>query len=157
MDGLLTALSQSDVATYLRFSRWGYAAVNTTHVLGIALLVGASIPLDLRLMGAWRGVSHYDLARVLVPVAMTGLAIAMVSGGLLFSVRAGEYANLEVFWIKMTLLGLGALAALLAHLRFGRWLETASPPQLFRIGAVSLICWLGVLVAGRMIAFSDAS
>jgi len=57
----------------------------------------------------------------------------------------------------LALLGLGALAALLAHLRFGRWLETASPPQLFRIGAVSLICWLGVLVAGRMIAFSDAS
>lgn len=157
MDGLLTALSQSDVATYLRFSRWAYAAVNTTHVLGIALLVGASIPLDLRLMGAWPGVSHRDLARVLVPVAVAGLAIAMVSGLLLFSVRAGEYAGLELFWIKMTLLGLGASAALLAHLRFGRWLETASPPQLFRIGAVSIVCWLGVLVAGRMIAFSDAS
>jgi len=157
MDGLLTALSQSDVATYLRFSRWAYAAVNTTHVLGIALLVGASIPLDLRLMGAWRGVSHYDLARVLVPVALAGLAIAMASGFLLFSVRAGEYASLDVFWVKMTLLVLGALAALLAHLRFGRWLETANPRQLFRIGAVSMICWLGALMAGRMIAFSGAS
>jgi len=157
MDGLLAVLSQSDIATYLRFSRWGYAAVNTTHVFGIALLVGAIVPLDLRLMGAWQGIAHRDLARVLVPVAGAGLAIAIVTGVLLFSVRAGEYAGLGVFWAKMSLLALGAASALVAHLWFGRWLETASGRQLFRIGAVSLICWVGVLVAGRMIAFSGAS
>lgn len=157
MDGLLTGLSQSDIATYLRFSRWGYAAVNTTHVFGIALLVGATVPLDLRLMGAWPRIAHRELARVLVPVAAAGLAIAVTTGLMLFSVRAGEYGGLSVFWVKMALLALGSASALLAHLRFGRWLGTASRRQLFRIGAVSLICWLGVLVAGRMIAFSDAS
>jgi len=157
MDGLLAVLSQSDIATYLRFSRWGYAAVNTTHVFGIALLVGAIVPLDLRLMGAWPGIAHRDLTRVLVPVAGAGLAIAIVTGVLLFSVRADEYAGLGVFWAKMALLALGAASALVAHLWFGRWLETASRWQLFRIGAVSLICWVGVLVAGRMIAFSGAS
>jgi len=157
MDGLLTALSQSDIAIYLRFSRWGYAAVNTAHVLGIALLVGSAVPLDLRLMGAWRRIAHRDLARVLVPVAGAGLAIAVITGFLLFSVRAGEYASLNVFRVKMALLALGALSAVSAHLWFGRWLETASRRQLFRMGAVSLMCWLCVLVAGRMIAFSDAS
>jgi len=157
MDGLLTVLSQSEIATYLRFSRWGYAAVNTTHVLGIAFLVGAIVPLDLRLMGAWPGIAHRDLARVLVPMAGVGLTLAVVTGALLFSVRAGEYDDLIVFWIKMALLSFGAMSAFIAHLRFGRWLETASSRQLFRIGAVSMICWLGVLVAGRMIAFSDAS
>lgn len=157
MDGLLTALSQSDIAIYLRFSRWGYAAVNTAHVLGIALLVGSAVPLDLRLMGAWRRIAHRDLARVLVPVAGAGLAIAVITGFLLFSVRAGEYASLNVFRVKMALLALGAVSAVSAHLWFGRWLETASRRQLFRMGAVSLMCWLCVLVAGRMIAFSDAS
>jgi len=157
MDGLLAVLSQSDIATYLRFSRWGYAAVNTTHVFGIALLVGAIVPLDLRLMGAWPGIAHRDLTRVLVPVAGAGLAIAIVTGVLLFSVRAGEYASLGVFWVKLALLALGAASALVAHLWFGRWLEKASRRQLFRVGAVSLICWVGVLVAGRMIAFSGAS
>lgn len=157
MDGLLTALSQSDIATYLRLSRWGYAAVNTTHVFGIALLVGAIVPLDLRLMGAWPGVAHRDLARVLVPVAAAGLVIAVGTGALLFSVRAGDYAGLGVFWPKMALLTVGAGAALSAHLWFGQWLERATRRQLFCIGAVSLICWVGVLVAGRMIAFSDAS
>lgn len=157
MDGLLTTLSQSDIATYLRFSRWGYAAVNTTHVFGIALLVGAILPLDLRLMGAWQSVAHRDLARVLIPVAATGVAIAMTTGFLLFSVRAGEYADLSVFWVKMTLLALGVASALVAHLRHGRWLGSASRRQLFRIGALSMTCWIGVLIAGRMIAFSDAS
>jgi len=157
MDGLLAVLSQSDIATYLRFSRWGYAAVNTTHVFGIALLVGAIVPLDLRLMGAWPGIAHRDLTRVLVPVAGVGLTLAVVTGALLFGVRADEYAGLGVFWAKMALLAVGAVSALSAHLWFGRWLETASRRQLFRIGAVSLICWVGVLVAGRMIAFSGAS
>ncbi|MFP3921492.1 MAG: DUF2214 domain-containing protein [Dichotomicrobium sp.] len=157
MDGLLAALSQSDIATYLRFSRWGYAAVNTTHVFGIALLVGAILPLDLRLMGAWRSVAHRDLARVLIPVAAAGLVIAVTTGFLLFSTRAGEYAGLTVFWIKMALVLLGGASAVVAHLRYGRWLATAGRRQLFRIGALSMMCWLGVLVAGRMIAFSEAS
>ncbi|HEX2479362.1 MAG TPA: hypothetical protein VHK45_08790, partial [Geminicoccaceae bacterium] len=63
MESVLDALVASAPAQWLRFSRWGYAAVNTTHVLGIALLVGAILPLDLRLLGLWRSVTLEPLAR----------------------------------------------------------------------------------------------
>ena len=57
VDAVLAAVEASGLATALRFSRgWGYAAVNTAHVLGVALLVGAAVPLALRLLGLWRGV-----------------------------------------------------------------------------------------------------
>ena len=90
MVGLLAGLAASAVAQHLRSARWEYAAANTAHVLGIALLVGAILPLDLRLLGVWRSVPHQDLARVLVPVAAAGLALAATAGILLFATRAGR-------------------------------------------------------------------
>ena len=97
MEPVLDALVASAPAQWLRFSRWGYAAVNTTHVFGIALLVGAILPLDLRLIGLWRSVALEPLARVLVPVAATGLLLAVSTGAFLFITRATEYAAIELF------------------------------------------------------------
>jgi hypothetical protein len=97
VDAVLDALVASAPAQWLRFSRWGYAAVNTTHVLGIALLVGAILPLDLRLLGFWRSVGLESLARVLVPVAATGLCLAIATGAFLFIMRADEYAAINLF------------------------------------------------------------
>ena len=103
MAEVLAALAASDFVTALRMSRWLYAGVNTAHVLGIALLVGAILPLDLRLLGFWPGVPRDYLVRVLVPVAATGLALALAAGALLFATRAPEYAALTVFRVKLGL------------------------------------------------------
>lgn len=138
----------------LRFSRWGYALVNTAHVLGIALLVGAILPLDLRLMGAWSDVPRATLARVLVPVAAGGLVLAVTAGLLLFSVRATDYAALLVFRVKLLLIATGAGSAVALHLAHGLLLEGAGQRRLAGAGTLSVICWLGALVAGRMIAFA---
>ena len=48
-------MQASDLAVWLKASRWTYPAVNAGHLLGIALLVGAVVPMDLRLIGIWRG------------------------------------------------------------------------------------------------------
>lgn len=153
MDGLLVALAASDIATTLRFSRWLYAVVNTAHVLGIALLVGAILPLDLRLIGLWPGVAQDGLVRVLVPVAACGLTLALTTGPLLFSVRAPEYADLTVFQVKLVLVATGVVSALALHLSYGLLLKGASRARLVSAGVLSMSCWLGALAAGRMIAF----
>ncbi len=150
----LAALQASEPAQALRFSRYGYAAVNTAHVLGITLLVGAILPLDLRLLGAWSDVPKEHLLRVLVPVAAFGLALAMAAGFFLFSVRATDYAALSVFRLKLVLVLIGAVSALLLHLTHGFLLTTASARRLRIAGTLSLACWLGALVAGRLIAFA---
>jgi hypothetical protein len=123
-------------------------------VLGIALLVGAIIPLDLRLVGCWPAVPREALIRVLVPVAATGLALAVSAGLLLFSIRAGDYAALWVFRGKLLLIAIGAGSAILLHLTYGRRLAEAPPERLARAGMLSMTCWLGALIAGRMIAFA---
>ena len=154
MDPLLQALQQSEIALYLRTSRWGYAAVNTAHVFGVALLVGAMVPLDLRLLGVWHRIPHPTLVTVLAPVAAVGLCLAAASGALLFSVRAEEYAAIGVLRLKLVLIILGVLSALLLHLRHGLALRTASTARLATAGAISMTCWIGALILGRTIAFA---
>lgn len=153
MDPLLAALEATAFAQYLRGARWGYAAVNGTHLLGIALLVGAIVPLDLRLLGLWRGTPVAVLARVLVPVAATGLAVAVVAGALLFSIRAREYADLGVLQVKLVLVVVGAASAIALHRGYGLTLARAGRGRLALHGVVSLTCWLGALACGRLIGF----
>ena len=153
MDSLLACIEASSVAQFLRGARWSYAAINGAHILGIALLIGAILPLDLKLLGFWPRVNRSDLARVLLPVAATGLGLAACMGLLLFSTRAGEYADLSLFRIKLALIAVGFGAALFAHFRHGFLLENASSRTLKAHALFSLTCWLGALACGRLIAF----
>lgn len=153
MEQFLAAIEATSLAQYLRASRWGYAAVNTMHVLGIALVVGAILPLNLRLLGFWRSVPIAPLVRVSVPVAATGLAIAILAGLLLFSIRAREYADLGILQVKLVLVAIGVAAALELHRVYGMTLENASPARLAGHALISTTCWLGALLCGRLIAF----
>ena len=122
------------------------------HVLGIALLVGAIVLLDLRLLGLWRGVPVALLARPAVAVASAGLAIALVSGPLLLIVQAAEYAANPFLYIKF-----GAILVGLANLIALRFTGDRTDDRFARrrgaAGFVSLVAWLAALTAGRMIAY----
>ena len=151
MDALLAALSESGPAQAIRFSRWGYAAVNTAHVASLAILVGAILPLDLRLLGAWRSVPLEPLARGPVPVAATGLGLALLTGLLLFSTRAPGYAGIDLFWVKLALIAAGSLHAI--AVQAGPGLTALSDRSRRLSGGISLACWAGALVSGRFLAF----
>lgn len=153
MEVLLSALEATWWAQSLRSARWGYAMVSAAHVLGIALLVGAILPLDLRLLGLWRTIAHETIARVLVPMAIAGLVLALASGFLLFAVRATEYGAVGIVWLKLSLIVAGASSALIAHRRHGIWLSAVGPRQSALVGSISLACWIGALLCGRLIAF----
>jgi hypothetical protein len=155
MEALLAALEASGPAQYLRASRWGYAAVNGMHILGIALLVGAVVPLNLRLLGLWPAVPREQLLRVLVPAAAFGLVLAVPTGLLLFSVKAEDYSAIFFLQAKLALILAGVLSAVTAHLRYGLALEGAEPARLRLHALVSIACWLGALALGRLIGFAD--
>ncbi len=138
------------LATALRASVWVYPLVNAAHVLGIALLVGASVPMDLRLAGLWRpALPLADVLALLRPVAATGLTLAAASGALLFTVQARDYAAMPLFGLKLALIG----AALVNALAFGRRVLHLSPASRRAVGLLSLSLWLAILVAGRMLGY----
>lgn len=154
----LTAINGSAFTQAMRGARWLYPAVNTGHIIGLALVVGAILPLDLRLMGFWRSVPTGPLARVLVPVSMFGVLLTVVTGAMLFATDAVKYANMTLFQVKMGLVVLAISNALV--LRGARdWppvLGTAflgTTGHLKWAGFLSALCWISALVCGRMIAY----
>ncbi len=148
-----TALSQT-----LRASIWLYPLVNAGHVIGIALLFGGIAPLDLRILGCWRTVPLAPLARVLIPMAMAGLLLALLTGSLLFATRPLDYVNEPLFGIKMALLVAAVLNALALRRspRWG-WIDVKGGDVVWptwKVAAVlSLVLWLGVITAGRLIGY----
>lgn len=151
MDEVLTRLIATPIAEWMRLSRWGYAGVNTLHVLGITLLVGAIVPLDLRLLGLRRNIKLADAASLLQPLAITGLLLASTSGILLFLADPRGYATTPLFLLKLVLILVAVSNALALNL--GAGLPGASTARLRLLGALSLALWLLVLCAGRFLAF----
>ncbi len=150
MQNLLANVEASAIATYLRSSRWTYPLVNAAHILGIALLVGGVAPLDLRLLGFWPREPIARLAAVLRPVSAAGATLAILTGLLLFSSNAREYAATGLFRLKMALL---ALALINAALHAGPSLPALPPARQRFVGAASLGLWVAILVCGRMLGY----
>jgi hypothetical protein len=154
----LAGLEATAFATALRNSVWTYPLVNAGHIAGIALLVGSIVPLDLRLLGAWRSVPLAPLWRVLTRTAAVGLALAAVFGALLFITRATEYAVSGFFLTKMAIVAAATVNALL--LRTGARDDLmnagpgARPSRRMRLaGAFSLAAWLTALTLGRLVGY----
>jgi hypothetical protein len=157
---VLSALQDAALIGALRRSHWVYPIVNAGHIVGLALLFGAIVPLDLRLIGFWRRVPIGALARLLLPVAITGLSLAVLTGALLFSVSAVKYAGMMLFQAKLLLILAAVANALLLH-RARAWAVhqgaelQGTTPRLRLAGALSLGLWLAAIFAGRMIGYLD--
>ena len=154
MEALLAAFEGTALAQTLRSSRWGYAALNAAHIFAIALLIGSVVPLNLRLLGVWRGISREAVVRVLAPVAASGLILALITGPLLFSVRAREYSEIEFLQVKLIFIAVGVLSTLALCWTHGFLLRDAPRARLVGHAILSTVCWLGALVCGRLIAFA---
>lgn len=154
MDALWGALEGSGIAQWANRSRWGYAALNAAHILSIALLVGAVVPLGLRRLGLGRAVDLAAATRLLTPYAGAELGLSVLTGLALFAGRAGEYAAAPVFQAKMALVAFGALTAVALHASCGPMVRRLTRWRLALHAALSLATWLAVLVLGRLIAFA---
>ena len=138
------ALEATAVAQFLKASRWTYPLVNAGHILGIALLVGAVIPMDVAVLRG-RAVAAVGLLR---PWSVAGFLLASLCGALLFVTQATDYVQSPWFLAKMSVIALAALNAAV-HLRLDRW-----PIRQRRQAAIaSLVLWPLALVLGRMIAY----
>jgi hypothetical protein len=157
--GWLAALEATALAGALRDSVWAYPLVNAAHILGVALLVGAMIPLDLRLLGAWRSVPLAPLWRVLTRTAGAGLGLAIIFGTLLFITRATEYAASGLFLSKMVVVGIGTANALAVRTLVPdaiapiRSAHEKSPVRVQLAGGLSLAAWLTALTLGRLVGY----
>ena len=152
-------LEQTNAGTTIRESLWLFPVIETVHIFGIILLVGATSILDLRLMGlTFRDEPVSKLAGRFIPWALAGFVIQVTTGLLLFSSEATKmYGNLG-FQIKMALIVVAGLNALIFHSvayqSVGKWDRDPVGPLSARVaGLVSILLWFGIVAAGRWIAY----
>ena len=153
---MLQAIESLPLATLLRGSGTAYLLVNATHILGLALLIGSILPLDLRLAGAFPRTPLAVIAPLMRGTALVGLTLAVLTGFALFTANPVEYAGNPAFRIKLALLAAALVNAALVT-RGRAWAQVLSgappPPALRLMALLSALLWLGVLLAGRWIGF----
>lgn len=116
------------------------------------MVVGAIGILDLRVLGYGRGLPMQRLSTALVPIALTGFAVMVVSGSLLFVADARALAGSSIFLTKLVLIALAGLNALSFRLGWRR-LDDDPPMTAKALAGASLVLWLGVVILGRLIAY----
>lgn len=153
---LAAALEASPLGAWMRGSPWGYPAVNLLHLLGLTLLIGPMLLLDLRLLGAGRRFPLADVSGVLTPCAAAGLLLLIGSGALLFSADAAPLVANPLLQFKAACIALGLANALAFRALWARRLPAwdDAPPALGRLqAALSLATWLAAAAAGRLLAY----
>lgn len=139
-----------EIVQLIRSSRVLYGATNGAHILGLALLVGTIINVDLRIIGIWRGESWRAAMRDSLPLAWVGFALAAITGALLASVKLSRYLDNPAFLLKMGLLALALLNIALFHYVLKKSERTV---RMRLSAALSLTLWISILGAGRAIGF----
>lgn len=153
-------LAETPGSVALHESIYAYPVVESVHVLTLCVFLGLAVMIDLRLMGVmFRGTRLTELSRAFGPWLLGGFVVMVVTGALLFyAIPVKTYLNV-FFRIKVVLLVLAGLNALTFHLTIDRrrveWEMDLVPPRRARMaGALSLVFWAGIVVAGRMIAYN---
>lgn len=137
--------------TRLAEHAWAYPALEVVHIVGIALLLGNLVLLELRVWGAAPALPLQPLARLALPLVLAGFAACAASGLLMFSTRPAELLANESFVLKLGLLMVAGSNAAWFHargslVRADGWARALS--------ALSLGLWLSVIVCGRWIAYT---
>ena len=122
----------------------------TLHTAGLALLVGASWVLDLRLLGISQTVP-LSAFRWVFPVVAIGLVVNVVTGVLLFIKSATMWGTSFPFLVKMLLVAasVATLVPIRAHVLRGHPSESS-----VRVWAIaSILAWSAAVTAGRLLAY----
>lgn len=144
------------LAQALREGAWLYPVVETLHIIGFAVLVGAVAMFDLRVLGFGRQLPVRALARHLLPWSAGSMLLVVPTGLLLFVTDPLALLANRVFLLKLGLIAMAGLNALAFHAGPYRqadvWKERA-PPRAILHALLSLGLWIAVIACGRLLAY----
>ena len=153
MADLLTSLEGSTLAAWVRESPsvWAYATILTLHTVGLAIVVGVNVVVDLRLLG-WAPRIPTQSLRPLFPIMWWGFALNFATGVLLFMADATTKAGQTVFYVKLASI---AFALMVARTISKRLHQDDGPiaANMKTLAILSLLLWTVAIVAGRLMAY----
>ncbi len=139
----------------MRSSPWIFPAIATVHLFGLAIIGGAVLLVDLRLLGfGLRRQRAADIVRDADRWLIRGLWIALPTGVLLFMCFATKYYFLTFFWVKLAALFLVLFFTFSVRRNVALAGDDGASPARNRVVAVvSLSLWTTVALGGRYIGF----
>jgi len=142
------------VGDYVRDTPWTWIVSETLHFVGLSMLIGIILLIDLRMLGFMSQVSFAALDRLL-PWAMLGFAMNTFTGMLFFAAAYGQYVNNPAFFWKLVFVVLAGANTL--YFTFDRTWALApgrDAPPLSKAAAVgAMFFWVGVMYWGSMLPF----
>jgi hypothetical protein len=152
-------LQQTTFSQTLQNVEWVVPAVQTVHILCIGAVLAAALALALRHFG--RLAADQPLARVatrFLRVIWLALPVLLMTGALLIAAEPRRSLASPAFQLKMVLLVCVASLLLVYQSRIGRTAGAATATGAFRPGRliplVALLLWVGIIFAGRWIAYA---
>ena len=160
---LLTWMEATRLAEFMRESEWAFPAVESVHVIALALVIGTIAIVDLRLLGlASTNRAYSELAGQVLPWTWGAFVLAAISGALMFIGQPRAYFDNVAFRIKFVLMLLTGINMLTFQLLTSRgaaeWDREPAAPLAGRIAAtLSLVFWIAIVFFGRRIGFTMMS
>jgi len=150
-------LENTSVALWVGESLWAYPFMLSLHGIGLAILVGVFVMLDLRLLGSFKEI-RVDSFLPVLKLAWVGFVVNAISGAFLFTSQASYFITSTPFLLKIAMIFVGAILAAIIQSRLrnardatsGEWMIDGSTKI---VAALSLAMWMGAIVTGRLIAY----
>ena len=138
---------------------WAVPAIQSIHIVGIALVMGSVLMIDLRILG-WAGMDQTlrQTAGRFGPWLTGSLWLLLATGILMVIGEPGRELISFSFWLKMALVAIGAAVAAV-FLRTvkrveRRWEQTlVLRPSIRTLAVVTFLIWAAIIVLGRLIAY----
>ena len=146
----IDALQQLPLAVAIRESVWAFPLLEIVHIAAIAAMVGSVLMIEMRVFGLRKALPLVELGQLGAGIAISAFAVIVASGSLLFLTDPVSYIANPAFAIKLGLIAIAAINMVAFHARG----SLARPDAIAKAqAALSLLLWLGVIGAGRMIAY----
>jgi uncharacterized membrane protein len=136
--------------------KWGWPASETIHFVGLILLFGVVLLIDLRMLGFLKGISFAALHRLL-PWGVLGFGVNVLTGMLFFvGAPPNFYVTNPVFFWKLALILVAGANAMYFTVFDQAWAVEAggTPPMAAKVAAgFGILLWVGVIFCGQMLPF----
>jgi hypothetical protein len=138
----------------IRSSQWLFPAIEAVHLLGLCLLGGAVLVLDLRMLGVGLRQPIAEVARDARPWLVASVVVMLLTGTALFLSESIKCYHNTSFWVKITTLPIALLFTFTIRERISRRATADTTATTKIVALASLMLWLTVAAAGRWIGFS---
>ena len=149
------AIEFSAIGQAIKTSSWAFAVIESIHLLALAVIGGAVLVVDLRMLGfGLRRQTVAEVARDAQPILVASLLVMLATGVTLFVSEAVKCYYSTPFWVKMTSLLLAMIFTFTIRRKVTLGGQTRRSLVYKVVALVSLALWLGVAASGRWIGFS---